>query len=54
MDEECLATISGRTRRFARRQRTWYRKFEGVAWLRTSSDLERALEVAGWPARAIG
>ncbi len=31
--EACAATIARKTRRFARRQRTWYRKIEGVRWL---------------------
>jgi tRNA dimethylallyltransferase len=33
----CAAVIAQKTRRFARRQRTWYRKFEGVLWLEPAS-----------------
>jgi tRNA dimethylallyltransferase len=35
--EACIESIARRTRRFARRQRTWYRKFEGVRWLSASA-----------------
>jgi tRNA dimethylallyltransferase len=34
----CGALIAQKTRRFARRQRTWYRKFEGVLWLDAASE----------------
>jgi tRNA dimethylallyltransferase len=32
--EVCAAEIARRTKRFARRQRTWYRNIEGARWLR--------------------
>ena len=31
--EACLRSIALRTRRFARKQRTWYRKIPGVRWI---------------------
>jgi tRNA dimethylallyltransferase len=31
--ETCAETIARKTRRFARRQRTWYRKIVGVRWI---------------------
>jgi tRNA dimethylallyltransferase len=34
----CAAVIAQKTRRFARKQRTWYRKFEGVLWLEPFSE----------------
>ncbi|MFN0007763.1 MAG: tRNA (adenosine(37)-N6)-dimethylallyltransferase MiaA [Planctomycetota bacterium] len=46
--ETCIRAIAQRTRRFARRQRTWYRKFEGVRWLPASGAPERALGVLPW------
>jgi len=52
--ETCIGRISQRTRRFARRQRTWYRKVESATWLSSTLDLERALEVIGWPAPRTG
>ena len=41
--EECVLEIALRTRQFARRQRTWYRKFPEIRWLVGSpeEDLER-------------
>jgi tRNA dimethylallyltransferase len=36
--ERCLETITRKTKRFARRQRTWYRKLEGVRWLRPEEE----------------
>lgn len=36
--EACVETIAQKTRRFARKQRTWYRKFEGVRWLDASPE----------------
>ena len=44
--ETCAGTIALKTRRFARRQRTWYRKIEGVRWLAPEDEAE-ALEVLG-------
>jgi tRNA dimethylallyltransferase len=44
--ETCAATIARKTRRFARRQRTWYRKIEGVRWLAPGDEGE-ALRVLG-------
>jgi tRNA dimethylallyltransferase len=38
--ETCAAIIARKTRRFARRQRTWYRKIEGVRWLTPDDDTE--------------
>lgn len=46
--EACIQTIAQRTRRFARRQRTWYRKFQDVRWLSTSGVLDRALAALPW------
>jgi len=34
----CAEAIARKTRRFARRQRTWYRKFAGVRWLESLSE----------------
>lgn len=48
--EACIAAIAQRTRRFARRQRTWYRKLDDARWLPTSVTLERALETLPWGA----
>jgi tRNA dimethylallyltransferase len=46
--ETCAAIIARKTRRFARRQRTWYRKIEGVRWLTPDDEAEalRTLEPA--------
>ncbi len=54
--EECTARIARKTRRFARRQRTWYRKFEGVRWLEANPEtgadagplVEAAVRDMGW------
>jgi len=52
--EECVAAIALRTRQFARRQRTWYRKFPEIHWLQgvVEEDLERltgeTLALLGW------
>ncbi len=50
--EECCAEIGLRTRQFARKQRTWYRKFEDIVWLDAGLPLElrveRALAALGW------
>jgi len=55
LDEDaCIDEIALRTRQFARKQRTWYRKFDEIAWLegRVESDLERltveALHALDW------
>lgn len=47
--EQALERIVQRTRRFARRQLTWYRKFD-VTWIPADAPdrAERALEVLGW------
>jgi tRNA dimethylallyltransferase len=47
--EETLDEISLRTRQFARRQRTWYRKFD-IHWIPSEDPdrLQRALEHWGW------
>lgn len=52
--EACIAAISQRTRRFARRQRTWYRKFESATWLGPQAEPERALEALGWQVAGNG
>ena len=44
----CIAAIAQRTRRFARRQRTWYRKVAGATWLRPETDPGRPLAALGW------
>ena len=52
--EECAAEIALKTRQFARKQRTWYRKFDEIVWL--SGEVERdaeamaedALAAFGW------
>ena len=46
--ETCAATIARKTRRFARRQRTWYRKIDGVRWFTPDDGTEalRTLERA--------
>jgi tRNA dimethylallyltransferase len=36
--DACAEAIARKTRRFARRQRTWYRKFERVRWLEASPE----------------
>lgn len=48
--ETCEKEIALRTRQFARKQRTWYRKFEEIKWLeRESQDqLELTLKAFGW------
>jgi tRNA dimethylallyltransferase len=51
--DEAAARIALRTRQFARRQRTWYRKFPDITWLRAENrapaDLvEEALRALGW------
>jgi tRNA dimethylallyltransferase len=56
--EDCAASIALRTRQFARRQRTWYRKFAGTLWISapegdTSGDrvrpaVEQILSTFGW------
>ncbi|MFT7669872.1 MAG: tRNA dimethylallyltransferase [Planctomycetota bacterium] len=52
--EDCTTLIALRTRQFARKQRTWYRKFEEINWLdgEVEHDLDRlcatALEAFGW------
>ncbi len=52
--EECENSIALRTRQFARKQRTWYRKFEEIVWIEgeVEQDLEamtvRALRALGW------
>lgn len=50
--EETEERIVLRTRQFARRQRTWYRKFP-VRWLDPDDPAiaEAALEALGWPAK---
>jgi tRNA dimethylallyltransferase len=51
---DCASEIALRTRQFARKQRTWYRKFEEIQWLEgvVEQDQERmvlaALEAFGW------
>jgi tRNA dimethylallyltransferase len=59
--EECAARIALRTRQFARRQRTWYRKFGETTWLpaprlQPRSDVDEALvgaslQVLDWSPR---
>ncbi len=45
--DEAARTIALRTRQFARRQRTWYRKFD-IHWIEASADgVERCLEQFG-------
>lgn len=47
--EECAREIALRTRQFARKQRTWYRKFEEITWLPSAGDrVGLALEALGW------
>lgn len=52
--EQCEELIHIRTRQFARRQRTWYRKFEDMQWLSISSrgfgehHVGDALRAFGW------
>jgi tRNA dimethylallyltransferase len=36
--ETCAAEIARKTKRFARRQRTWYRKIEGARWLGATAE----------------
>lgn len=47
---ECAELVATRTRQFARKQRTWYRKFDDIAWLEGSPQerCDRALERFGW------
>jgi len=45
--EECAARIVLRTRQFARRQRTWYRKFPEIRWVGGEA-VDEALEAFGW------
>jgi tRNA dimethylallyltransferase len=44
--QECEERIALRTRQFARKQRTWYRKFEEIAWLQGEEPMARAVEQA--------
>jgi tRNA dimethylallyltransferase len=51
--EECIERIAVATRRFARRQRTWLRRFPGIVWIDlergTAEDhVERARAALGW------
>jgi tRNA dimethylallyltransferase len=53
--DACAETIALRTRQFARRQRTWYRKLSNAVWLEAPDDrgsidglVGRALDVLGW------
>lgn len=41
--ETCVTTIAQKTRRFVRRQRTWYRKLADMTWLEAPGDLDAAL-----------
>ncbi len=45
--EECVARIVLRTRQFARRQRTWYRKFPEIRWVGAEAS-DEALAAFGW------
>jgi tRNA dimethylallyltransferase len=56
--ETCAQAIALRTRQFARRQRTWYRKLADAVWFPAPDDEDslaavagRACEVLGWSAR---
>jgi tRNA dimethylallyltransferase len=40
------ATVALHTRQFARRQRTWYRHFEGIRWIPYDLSLEQRVEIA--------
>ena len=52
--EQCEELIRIRTRQFARRQRTWYRKFDEIEWLYSSGrgfsehHVTDALRLLGW------
>jgi tRNA dimethylallyltransferase len=46
--EDCIALVAQRTRRFARRQRTWYRKLTGATWLDSPGDPGRVRAALGW------
>jgi tRNA dimethylallyltransferase len=46
--EECEQEIALRTRQFARKQRTWYRKFEEIVWLQGELMVDQALDALGW------
>ncbi len=52
--EQCIAEVALRTRQFARKQRTWYRKFEDITWLDGGEELSleqrtlAAIEAFGW------
>ena len=48
---EALERIALRTRQFARRQRTWYRKFD-ITWLDPDggASADEALQAFGWGA----
>jgi tRNA dimethylallyltransferase len=43
--EEAKAAIVKETRRYAKRQMTWFRKLDGVDWLEASGDVEADAEV---------
>lgn len=46
---ECARSIALATRQFARRQRTWYRKFDALVWLPAArADTDSALAALGW------
>lgn len=48
---QCEREIALATRQFARRQRTWYRKFEALAWLpaeREAENVDAALRALRW------
>ena len=52
--QSCAAEIARKTKRFARRQRTWYRKIEGARWLRPAAEDGSDLgELAGTAIRAL-
>lgn len=44
----CVDEVTLRTRQFARKQRTWYRKFDDIVWLADASDVDGALAALGW------
>jgi len=50
--EECEALVNLRTRQFARRQRTWFRRFPEIEWIHPSKDpagsADGVLKAFGW------
>jgi len=51
--EELRVSLERATRRYARRQRAWFRGERGVLWLQPESVADAAREKLGWPANRV-